>query len=143
MDAMVSFNPQDPLTSPNQKYGFRSAAASPEKPKNLGFSLDLAGLAMVSREVSELVLDGVRVIEKHGVNINYDCPDFVNADEVFRPLRAAQFAGMWSHVLKDSRALLKPEVVWNIEQGLTLDSVEVVEAEIKRQEIRKKLTKFS
>ena len=142
MDAMVSFNPQDPLTSPNQKYGFRSAAASPEKPKNLGFSLDLSGLAMVSREVSELVLNGIGVIEKHGVNITYDCPNFVNADQVFRPLRAAQFAGMWSHVLKDSRALLKPEVVWNIEQGLTLDSTKIVEAEIKRQEIRENLLNF-
>ena len=142
MDAMVSFNPQDPLTSPNQKYGFRSAATSPKKPKNLGFSLDLSGLATVSREVSQLVLDGVGSIEKHGVNVNYDCPDFMNADQVFRPLRAAQFAGMWSHVLKESRPLLKPEVVWNIEQGLTLDSVEIVEAEIKRQEIRKNLLNF-
>jgi len=142
MDAMVSFNPQDPLTSPNQQDGFRFAAASPEKPKNLGFSLDLDGLAMVSREVSELVLNGVGVIEKHGVNITYDCPDFKNADQVFRPLRAAQFAGMWSHVLKDSRALLKPEVVWNIEQGLTLDSVKIVEAELKRKEIRKNLLNF-
>ena len=97
---------------------------------------------MVSREVSELVLDGVGVIEKHGVNITYDCPDFKNADQVFRPLRAAQFAGMWSHVLKDSRALLKPEVVWNIEQGLTLDSVKIVEAELKRKEIRKNLLNF-
>ena len=142
MDAMVSFNPRDPLTSPNQKNGYRSAASSPDKPDNLGFSLDLAGLATVSREVSELVLDGVDVIKKRNVNINYDCPDFSNADQVFRPLRAVQFAGMWSHVLKESRTLLKPEVVWNIEQGLTLDSAEIVEAEIKRQEIRKNLIDF-
>ena len=142
MDAMVSYNPRDPLTSPNQKFGFRSAASSPEKPKSLGFSLDLGGLAKVSREVSDLVLKGISSIEKRGVSINYDCPDFSSADQAFRPLRAAQFAGMWSHVLKQSRALLKPEVVWNIEQGLNLDSAEIFEAEIKRQEVRKNLLDF-
>ena len=142
MDAMVSYNPRDPLTSPNQSQGFRSAASSPEKPKRLGFSLDLSGLATVSTEVTNLVLKGVGVIEKVGVNINYDCPDFSKADQAFRPLRAAQFAGMWSHVLRQSRPLLKPEVVWNIEQGLTLDSGEIVGAEIKRQEVRKNLLDF-
>ena len=142
MDAMVAFNPRDPLTSPNQKYGYRSAASAPKKPEKMGFSLDLNGLAVVSRDVSNLVLEVKGSIGRIGVKIDDNCPDFSNADQAFRPLRAAQFAGMWSHVLSASRELLKPEVVWNIEQGLTLDSEKIVEAEIKRQEIRENLLKF-
>ena len=142
MDAMVRFNPRDPLTSPNQQSGFRIAASSPEMPKILGVSLDLNGLATVSSDVSKLVIKAISAIEKAGASINHGCPDFSNADQAFRPLRAAQFAGMWSHVLMHSRDLLKPEVVWNIEQGLNLDPSEIVNAEIKRQEIRKNLLDF-
>ena len=142
MDSMVGFNQLDPMTSPNQEYGFRQHASIPEKPEIVGFSFDLSGLATVSREVKEIVAGAVGLLEKVGVGINYSCPDFSYADKAFRPLRAVQFAGMWSHVLKQNRGLLKPEVVWNIEQGLELDSSQIAEAENKRNKIRKNLLEF-
>ena len=64
------------------------------------------------------------------------------ADEAFRPLRAAQFAGMWSHVLTAKRDLLKPEVVWNIEQGLKLSSSDISKAEVKRNKIRANILEY-
>ena len=136
MDAMVAFDALDPLTSPTFAQEYRLAAKSARKPKNIGFSMDMGGVATISEEVEGLVSKSLTLIEGAGVKINYLNPNFREADEIFRPLRAAQFAGMWSDVLKGNRHLLKPEVIWNIEQGLDLKSLEISNAEIKRQKIR-------
>ena len=82
-------------------------------------------LHKLSSEIKDLVGRSIALVEDEGVKINYSCPDVSQADEAFRPLRAAQFAGMWSHVLTAKRDLLKPEVVWNIEQGLKLSSSDI------------------
>ena len=142
MDAMVAFDVQDPLTSPRFKVGYRGAAESPEKPINLGFTMDLDGHATVSLEIKNSVIRSLALLENEGVNIDYSCPDMSQADQAFRPLRAAQFAGMWSHILRTKRDLLKPEVVWNIEQGLILSASDISEAEFKRNKIRLNLLEY-
>lgn len=142
MDAMVAFDLQDPLTHPGFQKGYRAAALSPKKPQNLGFSMDLNGLAIVSSEVKNLVSKAIQLLEDEGIKINYSCPDMSEADKAFRPLRAAQFAGMWSHVLQDDRDVLKPEVVWNIEQGLKLNASDISEATLKRNKIRNDVLKY-
>ncbi len=142
MDAMVAFDIQDPLTSPRLPVGYRAAALSPKKPDKIGFSMDLGGLAIVSPEIKTMVRGSIASLENEGVNINYSCPDMAQADQAFRPLRAAQFAGMWSHVLRTNKALLKPEVVWNIEQGLNLTSSDIFGAELKRGRMRDLLLEY-
>ena len=142
MDAMVAFDVQDPLTSPKVQAGYRAATLSPKKPSELGFSMELDGLAIVSSEIKDLVGKSIALIQDEGVKINYSCPDVSQADEAFRPLRAAQFAGMWSHVLTAERDLIKPEVVWNIEQGLKLSSSDIYEAELKRNKIRANILEY-
>lgn len=142
MDAMVGYNFRDPLTNPQTNYGYRTAGSSPKKPKALGFSLDLAGSARVSREVKNLISGAVKKIEDDGVEVRYDCPSISNAEAAFRPLRAVQFATLWSHLLQEKKQLLKPEVVWNIEQGLNITSTNIADAEIKRKQIRENLLDY-
>ena len=47
-------------------------------------------------------------------------------------MRAAQFAAMYSTLIKEHRDQLKPEIIWNIEKGLQLASEQVSEAEVAR-----------
>ena len=142
LDAMVGYNYRDPLSSPQSKYGYRTAGSVPKKPKTVGFSPNLGGLAKISREVKNLISTAVKKIESVGVEVRYECPDMSNSEAAFRPLRAVQFAGMWSHLLKEKRELLKPEVIWNIEQGLDVSSMDIADAEDKRKGIRGNLLDY-
>lgn len=142
MDSMVGFDVHDPLTRPSKKNGYRTAASQLIKPKSVGFSLDMGGLATISSEVRRVVMSAVAKIERAGVELVLSCPNMSEAENAFRPLRAAQFAALWSHVLEKNRDLLKPEVVWNIEQGLVLTSSDIADAENKRRRVRKNLLNF-
>jgi amidase len=62
---------------------------------------------------------------------------------VFTVLRAAGFAAGMSELLRDHRALLKPEIVWNIELGLSLSAARIAWAEQQRGLLIDGFTRFS
>lgn len=142
MDAMVGFDVKDPLTSPENSLGYRVAAMSPLKPQKLGFSMSMNGLAIIAKEVRNSIAKTISLVESLGVEIEYSCPDMTDSEAAFRSLRAAQFAGMWSHILNTHKDLLKPEVVWNIEQGLNLSSSDLAKAGHQRDRIRNELLEY-
>jgi amidase len=57
-----------------------------------------------------------------------------------RPLRALQ--ALRSEALRSHRDKLRPEVVWNIEEGLKLTAAELARAEAKRAVLRRKVLSF-
>lgn len=59
-------------------------------------------------------------------------PDFSEAHECFHVLRAFDFAISKAALLRSNRDLLKPEVIWNIEEGLKLTVDDLVRAEAQR-----------
>jgi amidase len=56
-------------------------------------------------------------------------PDFTGAEEAFRTLRAWQFEATFGELLDRERELLKPSLVWNIEQGRRLNGSDIARAE--------------
>jgi amidase len=69
-------------------------------------------------------------------------PDFRDADEIFQVLRAWSYAQTRGEDLKQHRDLIKDTVVWNIEKGLKLTTVDVARAEAKREELCARVRKF-
>ncbi|MEK6287086.1 MAG: amidase [Acidobacteriota bacterium] len=69
-------------------------------------------------------------------------PDFRDADEIFQVLRAWSFAQTRGEDLKRRRDLIKDTVVWNIEQGLKLSSLDVERAEAKRTPLIQRVREF-
>jgi amidase len=64
-----------------------------------------------------------------GVIVEEAAPDLHDAQEIFRVLRAAGFAAGLKPEYDSHRDQLKPEVIWNIEQGLALDAETIGRAE--------------
>jgi amidase len=89
------------------------------------------------------VCDGARpVFAELGCQVDDGHPDFNDADEIFRTLRALSFAQTKGDDFIKHRSLMKDTVIWNIEQGLKLSGADVSRAEAKRTQLYHRVREF-
>ena len=69
-------------------------------------------------------------------------PDFSDADEVFKVLRAWMFELKYTDLLKTHRDQIKETVVWNAEEGQKLTGPQLSRAERKRTELYHRCREF-
>ena len=131
LDAMSGEHRADPLSLPALATSFRSAVHSGNKPKRVAYSPDL-GITPVDPEVASITRMAAARFAEAGVIVEEAHPDLREAHECFHVLRALDFAISKAALLRDKRDLLKPEVVWNIEQGLKLSVGDIERAEAQR-----------
>jgi amidase len=131
LDAMTGRHPSDPLSLMKPETSFLAYLDRSPPPRRVAFSRDL-GLTPVAREVADLCEAAARSLEGAGVAVEEAQPDLSEAHEVFQVLRALDFATGLGPLLDEHRALLKPEVIWNIERGLALTAGEIAAAERQR-----------
>lgn len=141
LDGMAGFDPRDPLTRPRSPNCYRNSASRPRRPSRVAFSMDL-GFAVVSRAVAAVVGKAIDRLAAAGLAIAQPPLEMASSDGCFRTLRAYQFAAMRRDALAQHRAKLKPEVVWNIEEGLKLSALQLAEAEIQRATLRANFLKL-
>ncbi|HEX7968758.1 MAG TPA: amidase family protein [Stellaceae bacterium] len=120
LDAMARFDPRDPLSVPPPAEGFLDAVLAPEPPRRVAFSPDL-GFLPVDPEVRDIAAAAAERFAGLGVAVEQAAPDLRDAPEIFQPLRAVRFVTAYAPLLREHRAKLKPEMIWNIELGLKLD----------------------
>lgn len=135
LDGMAAFDARDPLTRPLGPARYAEAAAAPKRPERCAFSMDL-GFAAVSRMVQHALRAALDRLATAGLPIAEHPIDLSATDPCFRTLRAFQFAAMRRDALIQHRDKLKPEVVWNIEEGLKLSALQLADAEASRATIR-------
>ncbi len=119
LDAMSGEHPGDPLSLPKLPTSFLSAAWSGKRPKRVAYSHDL-GITPVDPEVARVTRRAAERFADAGAIVEEAHPDFSEAHESFHVLRAFDFAISKAELLRTKRDLLKPEVIWNIEEGLKL-----------------------
>ncbi len=139
-DAMVGENPGDPLSLPADGTSYVKAAHSGWTPRRVAISRDL-GLPPVNREVADIVMRAARRFEEVGVIVEEAHPDLHEARACSATLRALSYANK-RPLLEAHRDLLKPEVIWNIEQGLRLSGADVARAEAQRAELFRRMGRF-
>jgi amidase len=127
LDAMAGADPRNPKAQPDPLTGFRAQAEAPRVPRRVAFSRDL-GITPVDPEVAALCEAAARRLEAMGATVDEAHPDFTGAHEAFQTLRAISYATGLSREYAEHRALLKPDVVWNIEQGLAATGEQVAHA---------------
>jgi len=82
------------------------------------------------------------VFEALGCAIDDAAPDFSGANEAFMINRAVGFATSRYSLLKAHRDQLKDTVIWNIEEGLKLTTLEIGNAEAKRAQVFHNVRRF-
>jgi amidase len=131
LDAMTGEHPADPLSLPAPPVSFRAAMRSANGPKRIAYSPDL-GITPVDAEVAAITRKAAARFAEAGAIVEEAHPDLREAHECFHVLRAFDFAISKAALLRSKRDLLKPEVIWNIEEGLKLSVEQIERAEAQR-----------
>jgi amidase len=131
LDAMSGEHPADPLSLPLLPLSFRSATRSGKGPRRIAYSPDL-GIAPVDPEVAATTRKAASRFAEAGAIVEEAHPDLREAHECFHVLRAFDFAITKAALLRSKRDQLKPEVIWNIEEGLKLTVEQLERAEGQR-----------
>jgi amidase len=131
LDAMSGEEPGDPLSLPRVAPSFLAAARSGWRGKRVAWSVDL-GITQVDPEVAAITRKAAERFAELGAVVEEAHPDFTAAHECFQTLRAYDFFTKKARYLRGGRDLLKPEVVWNIEQGLKITLEDMERAETQR-----------
>ena len=97
----------------------------------IAYMPDLDGLPVDPR-VALIIKNCVGVLESLGCVVDEAAPDFSNADEVFKTLRAWGTASVRSELLEQHRDLIKGTIIGEIEAGLKLKASDVGKAEAMR-----------
>jgi amidase len=141
LDAMAGDHPGDPRSLPPPAQDFLDSSRSGWRPRRVAWGGGL-GITPVDPEVLEICEWATSRFAEEGVVVEPAHPDLSECHDTFQVLRARAFACGLANHLERNRDLLKPEVVWNIEQGLTLTGQDVVRAETQRWRMFQRTLRF-
>jgi amidase len=141
LDVLSGEDVRDPMSLPKPATPFLTQARSGWRPARVAWSADL-GITPVDPEVAEITRRAALRFGELGAIVEEAHPDVSEAHDTFQVLRARSFAISKKELL-DSRAdLLKPEVIWNIEQGLKLTCADILRAEHQRAAMYRRMLSF-
>ena len=107
----------------------------------MAFSADL-GITPVDPEVAAICRAAAERFTEMGVIVEEAHPDLSEAHDAFQVLRGMTFAVSYAGLLQNHRDKMKPEVIWNIEQGLNYSMADVVRAENQRATLFRRMNAF-
>jgi amidase len=129
------------ISLPAPAASFLSAARSNWKPRKVAYSPDL-GITPVDPEVAAITRAAAQKLADAGVIVEEAHPDLAEAHECFQVLRAQSFVIARGKLLGPHRDLLKPEVIWNIKEGLALSPMQIAKAQGQRVALAQRMLKF-
>src|SRR5215471_13784793 len=141
LDAMTGEHPADPRSLPALARPFRETMKRQAKPRRVAYSATL-GITPVDPEVARVTRAAAERLAGEGVIVEDAHPDLSEVHDCFLTLRALDFVISKAALLRTKRDLLKPEVVWNIEEGLKLTMADIERAQAQRVAIAGRMLKF-
>ncbi len=134
----------DPLSLGQPGHAFAGTLARDLRGLRVAWTPDL-DLVPVAPELASIAESAAHTFRDLGCHVERDCPDLRGAMEVFQVQRAAALAVL-GHALDrdvpDWREHAREPVIWNIERGLALQAREILEAEVTRTHIYRRVVEF-
>ena len=140
-DAMAGCSPLAGLGKPHRPREFRDAVAQPRQPCRIAFSTDL-GIADTAAEVVSVCSAAMAKLEHANTAIESAHPDLSMSHAAFDVSRALGYALSYGPDLERIRAIIKPENVWNIEQGLELTREDILAAMAAQGQVFQNASRF-
>ncbi len=107
----------------------------------IAWSRDFGGLP-VDPEVTSALEAKRGVFEDLGMDVIPGEPDFSEADEAFKTLRAWSFIQGYGDLLEKHRDQIKDTVIWNLEAGFALSGPQIARAEVDRTTLYHRVRRF-
>jgi amidase len=142
LDAMSGRDGRDPLSRPRPVESFLESTRK-DLPSDLkiAFSPDL-GVSPVEPAVDTVFSAVVGRLGEAGIEVEEAHPDLRNASSAFQTLRAAWLAADMAELLEAHEKKLKPELAWNIRQGMELTADEIGRAKVEQGQLYRRVMDF-
>ena len=141
LSTLAGPDPRSPISVAESGSRFAHPLERDFKGVRIAWSHDLGGLP-IDPSVTAAINAQRHVFESLGCTVEDAEPDFTDADQVFKILRAWRFALSRGDLLHSHRDLLKDTVIWNIEAGVKLSGPQIGWAERKRTELYHRMRMF-
>ena len=141
LSAIAGPDPRAPLAIKEPGRTFAMPLERDFKGVRVAWSMDFGGLP-VDPEVTSAIEAKRGVFEDLGMAVNQGQPDFAEADEVFKTLRAWSFIQGYGDLLDKHRGQIKDTVIWNLEAGFALTGQQIARAEVDRTTLYHRVRRF-
>jgi amidase len=141
LDAMTGEDVRDPMALPKPATPFLTQARSGWRPAKVAWGGNL-GITPVDPEVKAITAKACARFAELGAVVEEAHWEMAEAHDCFQVLRARGFAIGRKALLDQHRDQLKPEVIWNIEKGLSLPFGALLEAEHQRAVLYRRMLAF-
>lgn len=141
LSVIAGADERDPMSYPSDPAGFADALERDFSGVRVAWCPDLGGLPL-DRRVRDVLQSQRRTFEDLGCIVEDAAPDFGNVDELFFTLRAWATWNVNGALLAQHRAQLKPEAIWEMEQGARLSGADVAKALIDQGRLLERIRKF-
>ena len=118
-----------------------AAATTPVTPGHVAFSSGL-GITSVDDDVAEVFAAFIDSLRRVGIEAVNAAPNLSGVHKAFDVLRAHEYAISLEQILNNFPAVMKPEVQWNIEQGVALGADDIRQAKRTQGRIINDATRF-
>ena len=142
LDAMAGHCPLDPLTFDGPATSFVAALGARPARLRVAFTANYGGRVPVDRETREICAREVRRFESMGCIVAEAFPDLGPVEDVFLTLRSQHFVVDRELQLKTHRDLIKPDIIWNTEQGLASTPSRLAWADRERAALYRRFAEF-
>jgi amidase len=142
LSVVVGPDERSPLTHDTPAAAFSRPLGRSLRGVHVAWAPDLGGLVPLDRRVRDALAPLRELLTDMGCHVEEAAPNLAGADEVFHVMRAVQMEASYGRLLDEHRDLLKPDAVWNIEQGRRLDGTQVGRAELLRTAIHHRMREF-
>ena len=141
LSTIAGWDSRSPIAIAEPGNVFRRSLERDFKNVRIAWSPDLGTLPVDSR-VTTAIEKQRHVFEDLGCVVEDAVPDFKDADEIFKVLRAWSFELNFSELLESHPEQLKDTVIWNIREGQKLSGPQIGEIERKRTQLYYRVRKF-
>ncbi len=141
LSAIAGPDPRSPIAQQESGARFGQPLGRDFAGVRVAWWTDLSGLPVDARV--RAVVDGQRsTFESIGCRVDEAEPDFTDADEIFKTLRAFAFTTGLGPTLEAHREQVKDTILWEIDRGARLSAKAIGLAELKRTELFHRMRTF-
>lgn len=141
LSAIAGPDPRAPLAIREPGQSFAMPLERDFKGVRVAWSMDFGGLP-VDPDVTTAIEARRGVFEDLGMTVKPGQPDFAEADDVFKTLRAWSFIQGYGDLLETHRDQIKDTVIWNLEAGFALTGPQIARAEVDRTTLYHRVRRF-
>jgi amidase len=142
LDAAARHHPRDPLSYDAPAVPYAESVARPVAPKTVAWGGGFNGACPLDAEVEAICRQAALRFAEIGCVVEEKAPDAAGAREAFQVFRGHFMAASHGGLLRDKRDLLKPEVIWNIEYGLSLSADDLRRAALLQGQLYDRFARF-